>query len=659
MGVPYNLYGNPQYYQHYNNQESGEDRRLNPPLVNQPIPENQLGDNRYYYPRLDGQNHHGEIPIQSFYTGPILNPPFPNHPMQRGPGQLNENVNFGFVPMNYNQPHLQSYLGPYSNRTYDTDPSKGGYQQMMPVNSVIYPIPTVPHNINHLGPQTSNSSTHSPTPNLPNLNVPTPPNVKPREPSNKRKKSLAGIYKPTKPKENFKPRINKLSTSGFKNNSKSPIKSFERMSEISIDPLFLHFQNSLKISKEKLNTSVPPFFQVKNDLERKLFDLFVHQVSRCMDMFMIKDFFTDIVPQMALMDETGMILSSMFTLSALMLQRVDPSLIDESIPMNYYHETIRSIRHHISNSSNTDEDGVIARCLLSTILLCVYEMFFLATDNTYVKGAASLLTSIINKYQDDSPLTSSPFLQMCFWAMFVCDLILSLKFNLPTMFSVNSFWRQIDPLFIENFDKPKNLDEISNDLFLSRTESIWWLHKALLDFSVINEFNYNQTVQTEEDFKNNKSFNDWKLLNNRINEYGDSMPLALKPLIYQPSSDDSSYPTIYFRDELSALIHLQFKLSKISLYQGLIQRTDVNSTETQKTLNELPSNHAKLLAKDIIGILKTYDLNLYLWPINIHTIRVVARYLHEDEEEYKELESLMERVIDTCHFIFQSKVIIG
>lgn len=644
MGVPYNLYGNPQYYQHYPNQEQLEDRRLNPPIINQPLPETQLGsDNRYYYPRLDGQNHH-EVPLQSFYSGPILNPPFPNHPMQRAPGQLNENVNFGFVPMNYNQPHLQSYLGPYSNRTYDTDPSKGGYQQMMPMNSMIYPIPSV--NVNP-----SNPPTHSSTPNLPNVNVPT-------KKETKRKKPLPGIYKPTKPKENSKPRINKLSTSGFVTNSKA-IKSFERMSEISIDPLFLHFQNSLKISKEKLNTSVPPFFQVKSDLERKLFDLFVHQVSRCMDMFMIKDFFTDIVPQMALMDETGMILSSMFTLSALMLQRVDPSLIDESIPMNYYHETIRSIRHHISNSSNDDEDGIIARCLLSTILLCVYEMFFLATDNTYVKGAASLLTSIINKCQDASPLTSSPFLQMCFWAMFVCDLILSLKFNLPTMFSVNSFWRQIDPLFIENFDKPRNLDEISDDLFLSRTESIWWLHKALLDFSVINEFNSHQTVETEEDFKNNRSFKDWKVLDNRINEYGESMPLALKPLIYQPSSDDSSYPTIYFRDELSALIYLQFKLSKVSLYQGLIQRTDVNSPQTQKILNELPSNHAKLLAKDIIGILKTYDLNLYLWPINIHTIRVVARYLHEDEQEYKELESLMERVIDTCHFIFQSKVIIG
>lgn len=482
--------------------------------------------------------------------------------------------------------------------------------------------------------------------------------------------NYAETYKPTRPKKNSKPKIKKLNkTMAIKKDLLKAKMVEDTYCEIPSDPFFIHFQISLKINRNDMKLNVPPFLKVNSGLEKKLFDLFIHQVSRCMDMFMLHDFFADIVPKMALLDDTGMILSSMNSLSALMLQRIDPNSIDLSIPINYYHQTIRSIRHYLSlPSTSEDNDGIIARCLLSTILLGVYEMFFLASDNTYVKGAVSLLTSIISKTQDGSPLKNSPFLQMCFWAMFVCDLILSLKFNLPAMFSVKQFWRQIDPQFIDQFSRPYNKisepttkegEHNSSLLFISRKDSCWWLHKALLDFSMVHEFNTEVVVLNNEEFENNKLFHDWLALNKQIDEFEENMPVALKPIIYKPSSADSTYPSIFFRDELSALVTLQFKLSKISLYQALIQKTNLESAEVQEYLGSIPRNHAKLLAKDVIGILKTYDLNIYLWPINIHTIRQVARYLHDDELEYKELEQLMERVIKTCHFIFQSKGIIG
>lgn len=484
-------------------------------------------------------------------------------------------------------------------------------------------------------------------------------------------------YKPTRPKKNSKPRIRKLNKAeAIKRDISKQKQTDDICSEAATDPFFIQFQISLKISKNVMELNVPPYLLVKTELEKKLFDLFIHQVSRCMDMFMIHDFFADVVPKMALLDDTGMILSSMYSLSALMLQRIDPASIELSVPINYYHQTIRSIRHYLSlPSTSEDNDGIIARCLLSTILLGVYEMFFLATDNTYVKGAVSLLTSIISKNQDNSLLKNSPFLQMCFWTMFVCDLILSLKFNLPAMFSVRQFWMQIDPEFIEQFNKPYNKvrgsaaynadstvetnNYIDFSLFISRQEAVWWLHKALLDFSIIHEFNTEVVILNNEEFNSNKLFHDWLILNQRVDEFEKNIPTALKPIIYKPSSADSTYPTIYFRDELSALVTLQFKLSQISLYQALIQKTNLQSPEVQDYLGNIPRNHAKLLAKDVIGILKTYDLNIYLWRVNIHTIRQVARYLHDDEDEYKELEQLMERVIETCHFIFQSKVIIG
>ncbi|EGV61741.1 hypothetical protein CANTEDRAFT_124807 [Yamadazyma tenuis ATCC 10573] len=233
------------------------------------------------------------------------------------------------------------------------------------------------------------------------------------------------------------------------------------------------------------------------------------------------------------------------------------------------------------------------------------------------------------------------------------------------MFSVKQFWMQIDPQFVEQFTSPvypaisPRPDDV---LFISQKDAVWWLHRVLFDFSIANEFNSEVVVLTEKEFNTNKSFHDWLAINETLEDFERNLPQALKPIIYKPSSNDpndSYYPTIYYRDELAAMIALHMKLTKVSLYQGLLQKTNLNSPEVQGYLKQIPRNHAKLLAKDVIGILRTYDLNTYLWPINIHTIRYVSRYLHDDEYEYKELEFFMKRVIETCHFIFQSKKIIG
>lgn len=347
--------------------------------------------------------------------------------------------------------------------------------------------------------------------------------------------NFGNTFKPITPKKNSRPRINKLTNQVDKKVMKKILKVDDndyKEAEPSMDPYFLHFLNSLKLSKEVSGPTSPCFYSVDSQLEKKLFDLFIHEMSACMDMFMMGDFFAEIVPEMALLDESGLILSSMYSLSALMLQRIDPESIDLSIPINYYHQTIKSIRHHLSlPNSGDDNDGTIARCLLSTILLGVYEMFFLATDNTYVKGAVSLLTSIISKTEGSSPLKTSPFLQMCFWAMFVCDLILSLKFNLPTMFSIKNFWLQVDPEFIEPYissipPKVAIPNDPNRGLFISKKEATWWLHRALIQFSVINEFNCEVVVLTVEESRENKVFHEWLKLNKLADEFEINFPDA-------------------------------------------------------------------------------------------------------------------------------------
>lgn len=487
--------------------------------------------------------------------------------------------------------------------------------------------------------------------------------------------------------------------------------------EVSLDDLFLHFQDAIKVDPAKARPSPPHFFNARHPLERKLFELFVHQVSRCMDIFFPCDVFNTIVPQLALLDETELILGAMFSLSALMYQRIDPDSMDHAVPINYYHQTIKSIRHHLSSPSISEDhdNGIISRCLLSTLLLCVYEMFFLASDSTYVKGAVSILTSIITKLDDDvnaHALRASPFLQVNFWTIFVCDLILSLKFSFPNMFSITNFWTGIDAEFFDSIDRQggspqdggagagagarpgaagaatsmagfggrgsdlsvtdshirvsafsgpsgKPQDFAMEDVYINRTEATWWLYKALINYSITNDFNSEIVVLTYHEFETNKPFHDWLALNDRLNHFEANLPAPLRPVIYKPSTESQVYPTIFFRDELAAMINLQFKLTKISLYESLLLKTNLNHPSVQQELSKIPSNFAKLLAKDVIGILQTYDLNLDLWPISIHTIRQVARYLHDDEREYKELERLLERIISTCHFIFKSKGIIG
>lgn len=631
-----------------------------------------------------------------------------------------------------------NYVGPYLTKSYD------GPYHASPTPPGVWPGGAIPGVVPNAVPSAVPGSVlgSGSGPNSGPSSVPSSgPGSTPGSGSTKTSSPGANFI-PTQTKANARPRIHKLNRGRTKTGrtqagAAAPASGLglthtpswlpaDGETEVSLDDLFLHFQDAIKVDPAKARPSPPHFFNARHPLERKLFELFVHQVSRCMDIFFPCDVFNTIVPQLALLDETELILGAMFSLSALMYQRIDPDSMDHAVPINYYHQTIKSIRHHLSSPSISEDhdNGIISRCLLSTLLLCVYEMFFLASDSTYVKGAVSILTSIIAKLDDDlnaHALRASLFLQVNFWTILVCDLILSLKFSLPNMFSITNFWSGIDAEFFDSFDRQggspqdvgarpgdvstagaaagtatapaagaatsmagfggrgsdlsvtdshirvsafsgpsgKPQDFAMEDVYINRTEATWWLYKALINYSITNDFNSEIVVLTYHEFETNKPFHDWLALNDRLNHFEANLPAPLRPVIYKPSTESQVYPTIFFRDELAAMINLQFKLTKISLYESLLVKTNLNHPSVQQELSKIPSNFAKLLAKDVIGILQTYDLNLDLWPISIHTIRQVARYLHDDEREYKELERLLERIISTCHFIFKSKGIIG
>lgn len=470
---------------------------------------------------------------------------------------------------------------------------------------------------------------------------------------------MMGNFKPVQTKRNLRPRINKLNHESAK---RRKARDSHAVGEVSMEELYVHFQLAMRIDRPGPTQFAQ--IHVHDDLEAQLLDLFVHSILRLIDIFLPHEVFKRIIPELALHDETGMLRDSIFCLSSLMLHRRLPQTCDAGVPIKYYHQAIRSIRYYLSIPGiEQNDNGIIPRCLLSTILLCIYELFFVAIDSTYVKGASGILSSVLSTSKS-STLKNLPFYQTCFWAMYLCDLVLSLKYDLPSMYA-DQVWINLDPEYFEIYTRPSHvdLDEIDDsdeppkqkydrlvsDTVLSKQDTIWWLYKSLMNYSTINQFKNHVDVISQHDHEQNRPYTEWLELKAKVDEFEAYMPLHLKPTIYKPSLGSRVYPIIFFKDEATAIVALNFKLTKISLYEALLQKTNQNNYLVQQQIAKYPANYPRKVAKDIIGIMKTYDSNHIIWPINIHTIRQVAKYLSDDQETLRGLEDLVHRVLLVFH----------
>lgn len=465
-------------------------------------------------------------------------------------------------------------------------------------------------------------------------------------------------YKPTHTKKNSRPKINKIVNVPKKHTRK---RRYE-IGEHSNDELFAKFLEVLGIKSERTDLRKSYRLIIEDPLEQKLFDLFVNQLSVFIDVFLAEKHFQKIIPELALLDETRLILDSIFCFSSLIFQRMSPSDIDPLCPLKYYQKVVNSIRYHLSlPEADIPETGILARCLISTNILCIYELFFIAIDSTYVKGAGSILLSILSKWnKSESLLKDSPFYNTCFWAMFVCDLILSLKLEARTTYSLEKTWRALEPEFFESFETyPEENTEpveggvtqlLQSSYLVSRKATTYWLHKIMMLFCDITEYLNACEVTTKEDFEANTKFEKWKSLELKLNDFEMNMPIYLKPLITKPSSPDRLFPLIYFRDEQTAIVALNFKLAKLSLHVALCRNTVVKDTNlVKKAKDGYPEDFREKLCKDLVGIMCTYDSNQKIWPVNIHALRQVSKYLKKDSVEYAELKKLVMRIAKFMH----------
>ncbi|CUM68136.1 uncharacterized protein PRCAT00005853001 [Priceomyces carsonii] len=464
-----------------------------------------------------------------------------------------------------------------------------------------------------------------------------------------RTNSNAGHYKPLQTKRNAKPRINELS--GIENKKQqylskevSPIE----YGELSLDYLNKHFQAALNITVPSTVEGDNRFeLLLSNELEFELLDLYIHKLSEFLDIFWPLEIFQKVIPSLAVYDDTKMLLYSVLYFSSIILHRISPERIEQSIPVNYYQQCIKMIRYNLSSSEVADvNEAMISRCLLSTTMLCVSELSLIGVDGTHVQGVYSIFSSLLERStQSHSLLKSSPFYELCFWAVYKCDQLLSFKLNLPLYSSVEKYWRKLDPKYFELFDNFASVD--LDDETFSKEKTFWWKKKFLILGSQINDFKYSEEVLTEDE--SNGLFQKWSTLKSSLDEAEARLPISLKPIIYKPASNENVFPVTFFIDEIIVAIALSIKIAKLHLYESLLRRLDNKSPKVQEQLALYPSNFEKKIAKDIIGMIKTYESNIGVMTAGAYALRKVTCYIVDEPVPFAEVESLVDKVIELCH----------
>lgn len=467
------------------------------------------------------------------------------------------------------------------------------------------------------------------------------------------------IFLPTLTKQNSNPKINKIVSDRYDSRLLTLQDSSIKLEETSLDAIFLHFRKVLGVYNYRVEIEGHYEYALQNDLEKELFDLFARRVSPFIDLFLPMEIFQKIVCEVSLYDETRMIFDSIMCLSSLIYQRMYPTRMDPLTPLKYYQKSVNTIRHNLNLMEFENRPlGLLARCLLSTNFLCIYELFFVAVDSTYIKRVGSMLISILSKHSKSlSLLKLSPFYSSCFWTGFVCDIILSLKLESPCVYCPDRVWAVLDPLYFKQYDdyapyletsEALSADECSMSLG-SRKNTTWWLHKILLIFSRVIIFANLMEVITYEDYCQNKDLEVWKKLKCSLDEYENNMPLYIKPLFRQAPDDNMQFPTIYFKDEQSATIGINFILTGLYLRTALTRKVRVaDETLLRPELAKYTPDFEDLQARDVAGIMQTYEGNLKLWPVNIHALRQASKHFESGSKAHDALKKLTARVVDLC-----------
>lgn len=200
--------------------------------------------------------------------------------------------------------------------------------------------------------------------------------------------------------------------------------------EVVTDAIFNHLLAELGISRTVGDTVTLSYqLKLKNPLEFQLFEYFTTTLLPALDLYLPHPLFGRVVPDLALYDDTNMLLH--LVLCVLLVAHARRTPDPSSVPLRYYHQAIQLIRHQLAAPGVEQlSHGVIARCLLLTVFLCIYEMFFVAVDLTYVRGALTILLLILAR-KPRGVLAELPLYYACFVVILACDAYRGLLCDAP------------------------------------------------------------------------------------------------------------------------------------------------------------------------------------------------------------------------------------
>ncbi len=191
-------------------------------------------------------------------------------------------------------------------------------------------------------------------------------------------------------------------------------------------------------AKEHLPREMHIDHEITEPLAVKVVEAYVNNFSKWMDIPFCLLFFKEVLPSVALYDNTGLILSAIKTCGAVYLHRSDSSCYPQDFALTFLNTTTSML-----NEELVKPDRCLHRCLIVSVLLNLSTIIFdpIIEHTSHFPTSLSLLHEIKNTpsfyassrdaaYPFDSQIT-----RYCFWPLVFSDLFVSLRNSVITLWS--------------------------------------------------------------------------------------------------------------------------------------------------------------------------------------------------------------------------------
>ncbi len=194
------------------------------------------------------------------------------------------------------------------------------------------------------------------------------------------------------------------------------------------------FEEALDESAEilfKTSAGTTSELQTMNPLEENLMNVYTEFFANWLDFPFSLSFFQEVVPKLAIMDKSGILLSAICCCGAVHAHKID-FRYPADLPMRYYYRTLKMLQKEFES-----KDKCLYKCLIVSVLLSQFETFTESTKHS--SSSIALLREIMNTYKVDanSSQPSAPFdsviTRSCFWLVVFTDLFYSILHKSPTL----------------------------------------------------------------------------------------------------------------------------------------------------------------------------------------------------------------------------------